>query len=459
MIREKDEVKVVTNEESNKSVLQAPPRADGQLPADGDGQADGPVDEASASVSSALRTSFLALKIVLLFLVVSYLGSGYFTLQAGQKAVVVQFGQIQGEGTAAGPVLTEGAHWSWPWPVSQKIIENTEKTRALPLDSFWFYIPLQLRSSSMDEILAKASAAPDKLEPGMDGYLLTGEQEIVHLKCEIRYKIDDLVKYVTNVNNDVREMNVPGEPRPMQMPGDEYLIRVVAEWAGGQTVAAMRTDEVILGDDARLRGRIKQLMQQRLDSLDSGIGIVDVQANWRSVPLQVRPKYLEVVQAENKKAEAIANARRDATQKLYEAAGPTHEELATVIREYDLARTLGDAAQAEVKMQRVMELLDQAGGMVAHTIVSARAESSRRTQQIRAEISRFRKAYPQYLRNPALFMAQYWADTKQQILTSRDIERIYMPAGSKEIRLNLGHNPDFLRQSQIRKYTEQTQGQ
>ncbi len=73
---------------------------DGQPSPDGNGQPDQPVDEASASVAAALRTSFLALKIVLVALVVIYLGSGYFQSAARAiKSVVVQFGQIQGQGT------------------------------------------------------------------------------------------------------------------------------------------------------------------------------------------------------------------------------------------------------------------------------------------------------------------------------------------------------------------------
>lgn len=427
--------------------------ADSPLPPEGNDRNEPPLDEASLSISNALQTSFLALKFVLLGLVVIYLGSGYFTLQAGQKAVVVQFGQIQGTGSAEGPVLAEGAHWSWPWPVSEKIVEDTEKTRTLSLDSFWFFLDPQLRGLTIDQILAKASP-PEKLHPGIDGYLLTGEQEIVHLKCEVRYKIDDMVKYVTNVNDDPREVSRPMEP-PLIIPGHIYLLQTIAEWAASQTVAQMPTDEVVRGDDGLLRGQMKMLMQRRLDELDSGLGIIDVLINWRSVPLQVRPGYLAVVQAENKKAEAIANARRDATQKLNEAAGPTHEQLGIAMREYETARTLGNSEQADVRMREIMQLLERAGGRVAHAVESAKAEASRRNQQIQAEVNRFRKAYPQYIRNPAVFMAQYWADTKQQILASPMVERIYLPRGSKEIRLNLGHNPNFSKQLEIDRYNEQ----
>lgn len=454
----------MTNEETNaQPVIEGLPATDGQVPPDGDGQPERPVDEAGVAVAAALRTCFLALKFVMIALVVIYLGSGYFTLQAGQKAVVVQFGKIQGLGTTAGPVLSEGAHWSWPWPISEVKRENTEQTRTLGLDSFWFYVPPRFRGMSLNQMIEQMengkAKPPEMMSPAIDGYLLNGEQEIVHIKCAIRYKIDDLVKYVTNVNTDLRPVMRPLESEPVYMKGEEFLIRTAAEWACTQTVADMSTDEVIRGDDARFRGQVKKLMQQRLDTLNSGIGIIEIVLDERTVPLQIRPQYLAVVQAENKKAETIANARRDATQKLYETAGPTQEELTKVIGEYEMARTLSRPQQAQADLDKIMTLLDQAGGKVANTIMTARAESSRRKEQIQAEIDRFRKTYPQYVKNPAVFMAQYWADIKQQILTSPDVERIYLPAGSKEIRLYLGHNQDFLKQSQIRKYTEQAQGQ
>ena len=446
----------MTNEENKDNrVLTDSPGGDGQPAVDGNGRDGRPVDEASLSISNALRTSFLALKLVLLALVVMYLGSGYFTLSPGHKAVVVQFGRIQGQGSAEGPVLSEGAHWSWPWPISQVLQENTEKTRVLPLDTFWFgVLDPRLKGLSIDDMLKRASP-PEMLQPGIDGYLLTGEQEIIHLKCEVRYKIADLVKYVTNVNTAPRHVRRYDDPEPVAIPGEAYLVKTVADWACNQTVARMRTDEIVRGDDAPFRGAVKQLMQQRLDDLDSGIEVSDLVVEQRTVPLQVRSAYLAVVQAESRRSELIANARRDATQKLYEVAGATHEELSEAIRAYELARQLGNQDDAAAQEQKIMELLDKAGGLVASAIGSSRAESSRRVEQIKAETNRFLRWYPTYRQNPGLFRAQYWAQTRMAIFNSPEVEFIFLPPGDKEIRLNLGHNPNYLKNKEVRRYSEQ----
>ena len=235
---------------------------------DGNGSAgDGgrEMDAATLSVSNALRTSFLALKFVLFGMVVLYLGSGgYFTLPPGSQAVIVQFGKIKGLDSDTGPILQPGPHWAWPWPVSDRIIEDTAKPRTLTL-SFMFYVPEEHRGRKIEEL---ANFAPSVLTPGQDGYLLTGEQEIVHLECAIKYRVDDLVAYATRLNSsDV-------DPRT-RLATDQRLLRDVGQWACVQTVASMRTDAIVRGERDTLKGNVKRLMQQRLDDLHAGLAVVD----------------------------------------------------------------------------------------------------------------------------------------------------------------------------------------
>lgn len=443
----------MSNEESKDGLL---PEAgvDGPGPlGNGNGQGE-PVDAASQSVARALRTSFLALKVLLLVLVVVYLCNGWFTLPPGSKAVVIQFGQIRGLASEAGPVLDAGVHWHWPWPIAERIIEDTERVRPLKVDSFWFFVDPQIRHFTIDKL---AEGAPDKLTPGLDGYLLTAEQEIVHLECTVRYKIDDLVKYVRHVNPALREVKVPGENRVVPMPGDAFLVRQITEWACTQTIAAMRTDEVVRGDDAKLRDAVRRLVQQRLDELDSGLQMVDIILDKREVPLQVRRNYQMVVQSELERQKLINEARARATQQLSSLAGPAHKKLREAIENYELARTLGKQDEAAVRMQEILALLEdeRTGGRVASAIGDARGEGSRREKQVQAEIGRFTELYPVYQQDPALFLASQWAEAKQEILSNPEVELMYLPHAGKEIRLNLGHNPGFLRDREIRARTEQ----
>jgi regulator of protease activity HflC (stomatin/prohibitin superfamily) len=171
-------------DDRNDALLETPDTPGTGSPGDGY-----EMDAATRSVSNALRTSFLALKFVLLLLVVFYLGSGYFSVPPGSKAVVVRYGKIQGLDTPAGAVLQPGPHWMWPWPISDKIVKDMDKPNSLALASFWFGLDdPRFRGLTIDEILKRA-APPEAVEPdkyGRLGYLLTGEQEIVHLQLVIK---------------------------------------------------------------------------------------------------------------------------------------------------------------------------------------------------------------------------------------------------------------------------------
>jgi regulator of protease activity HflC (stomatin/prohibitin superfamily) len=398
------------------------------------------MDAATRSVSNALRTSFLALKFVLLGLVVVYLGSGYFSVPPGSKAVVVQLGRIQGLDSPAGAVLQPGPHWMWPWPISDKIIRDMEKSDTLTLTSFWFYVDPRLKGMTIDEILQKA-APPETMTPGLDGYLLTAEQEIVHLQLVIKYRVEDLVAYVTHVADEQR------------------LVRAAADWACTQTIARMRTDTVVRGEDDTLKGDIKRLMQRKLEEqVGPALSVVDIIVDQRTVPLQVRPQYLAVVQAENEKLKVVSSARTQATQVLNVMAGSAHEQLKQTIQGYELARAKGETAVADEQMRQILALVDTVGGTVASTIGQAMADRSRLELSVRAEAQRFRHLYSEYKANPSIFVAQLWAEIKADIMNSPELEVIYLPFASKEIRMTLDHNPRFLKAREARKYSEQVNG-
>jgi regulator of protease activity HflC (stomatin/prohibitin superfamily) len=435
---------MTNQEDKDKAALAAPGAEGGNLPS-----GEGPeLDVAGASVASALRTSFLALKLVLLALVVIYLSSGYFALPPGHQAVVVQFGKIRGLDSQAGPVLLPGPHWTWPWPISRPIDVDTEKPRSLSLTSFWFYVDPPLRGLTLDELLRKGP--PDTLTPGLDGYLLSGEQEIVHLQLVIRYRLDNLVDFVTHIDAE--------PPSPLTSESGDQLVSRIADWACTRTVANMRTDTIVRGEVDTFRESVRRLMQERLDEVKSGLGVVDIIVENRTVPLQVRPLYLQVVQAENDKLKVVSAARTRATQVLNEMAGPAHEQFRQAIQAYELARATGQDAAAAEQMKRILAMIDTAGGTVASTIGQAMAERSRYELAVRAEVRRFQDLYDKYLANPSIFIAQLWAEAKADILSSPKLEVIYLPPNSKEIRLMLDHNPQFLKKQEVDKYQQQVGG-
>jgi len=393
------------------------------------------LDEATQSVSEALRISFGLLKFVMFGLLALYLVSGFFEVDAGHSAIVVQLGRIRGLETD--PVLQEGAHWAWPWPIGEHPEEDTERTRTIDMDTFWFFVPEKYKGRSLEELQRRA---PRQLHPARDGYLLSGDQEIVHLQCQIKYKISDLVDYVMQIGEADKE---------------QHIVRTVAEWATVRTVAGMRSDDVVRGQIDALIRSVKRLMQERLDSLRTGIEVVDVVIPQRTVPLQVRPAYLAVVRAENEKQKIVSEARTQATQILNQVAGAAYEPLSEAIARFEIARDAGQKDEAEAQKQEIFRLLASAGGEVARIIGDALAFRTREQQKVHAEVRRFNALYPKYKQNPSIFMRRLWQDVRERILSSVDVEIFYLPRSSKEIRLMMSRNPQHLREREMRKYREE----
>jgi hypothetical protein len=222
----------------------------------------------------------------------------------------------------------------------------------------------------------------------------------------------------------------------------------------------MRTDAVVRGEDDTLKGDIKRLMQKKLEEqAGPALHVVDIIVNQRTVPLQVRRQYLAVVQAENEKLKVVSAARTKATQVLNEVAGSAHEQLKQAIQGYELARAKGETEVAEEQMRQILALIDSVGGKVASVIGQAMADRSRLDLSVRAEVQRFRHLYNEYKANPSIFIAQLWAEIKADIMKAPELEVVYLPFASKEIRMTLDHNPQFLKAREARKYAGQVSGQ
>ena len=74
-------------------------------------------DSSTRALSDALSSSFKIVKVLMVALVVIFLGSGIFTVEPNEVAVVLRFGKPVGSG--ADQVLQQGLHWSFPSPIDE----------------------------------------------------------------------------------------------------------------------------------------------------------------------------------------------------------------------------------------------------------------------------------------------------------------------------------------------------
>src|SRR6266496_2036321 len=119
-------------------------------------------------------------------LVIVFICSGIFTVPSQQKAIILRFGKPVGTGEKM--LLEPGLHWSFPYPIDQKIFiplgqQNVQSTVG------WYAV-----TSAGEPINPGAPS----LNPAAEGYTITADANIIHVRATFNYRITDPLKYELN---------------------------------------------------------------------------------------------------------------------------------------------------------------------------------------------------------------------------------------------------------------------
>lgn len=147
---------------------------------------------------------------------------------------------------------------------------------------------------------------------GDDGLMLTGDENIVDIDFQVVWNINDPAKFLFNL----REA--------------QQTIRAVSESAMREIIAQSELSPILNRDRASISDRLLDLIQNTLDSYDSGVNIVRVNFDKADPPAQVIEEFRNVQSAEQerdrleKEADAYANrivaaARGESAQVLEDA--------------------------------------------------------------------------------------------------------------------------------------------
>ncbi|MGV2432781.1 MAG UNVERIFIED_CONTAM: protease modulator HflK [Rickettsiaceae bacterium] len=116
--------------------------------------------------------------IILSIFAVFWLGSGIYEVREGEEAVVMRFGKFVRKGTA-------GLNYRMPAPIEDVIIEKVNQSRR---------IEIGYRSS----VASRHNTVPGR-EIAAESTMLTGDENIVYLNCDVMWHIKNLEEYVFNV--------------------------------------------------------------------------------------------------------------------------------------------------------------------------------------------------------------------------------------------------------------------
>ncbi len=442
------------------------------------------LDPANQSLADALRKSFGVLKLLMIVLVILYFFSGWFSVKPDEVGVVLRFGRIlgTGQGVRAQPtVLTEGWHWSWPYPFERW--ETVSTKERLHKAEFMFQLSDKEKTSGI------SGYKSNNLSPLRDDYLITGDVNIIHASLAVRYKIDDVVAYLTNV------MPMPG-PKPVsdsaasaQYPEDMLISNLLRD----STIEVASRGEAldIRGSgQARFLSAVAERMREKLVALaaagvptgimiDPNKGVIAPKSNMvESImpPRQVQEMFNRVSNAENEKSTELKKAESAAQQLLLKTAGDNHDEIARAIeKEYDLMLAYSEAKTSaggvdEVEARRLHDLLDtqrevterllfEASGEVQEIRLLAETSKSEIIKEAQGDFKHFTKVYPEYLQNPEIFMSRMLEEVYARILRNTDVAKLFVPPDAREYRLHIPRAPmsmEDLARKKLKKAEDET---
>jgi modulator of FtsH protease HflK len=330
-------------------------------------------DAGSQALSEALRSSFAIVRVIMVLLVVTFFASGVFTVPSQEQAIVLRFGRPVG--TAEGQLLGPGLHWSFPYPIDEIVRIPISQVQTVMSTTGWY------ATTPEAEAAGNEPEPGASLNPASDGYTLTGDGNIIHVRMALRYRVTNPLNYVLNF---VNASNV------VQNALDNALIHVSAQFTVDQALR-LSLEEF----KQKILARVSQLIE------DQGLGITISDASLTPLaPRQVKKAFDDVIAADNDRGKVVSEAQA-------------------------YANGVKNRAAADAKM----------------LVNTGKSEANRMLQSVAADAQYFRDTLSSYERNPQLFLAQLQTETLQRILTNAQDKILRLDNGERPMWIQLNREP------------------
>jgi membrane protease subunit HflK len=260
--------------------------------------------------------------------------SGFYRVDADEQGVVLRFGKYTN-------MTQPGLNYHLPFPIESVMTPKVSRVNR---------IDVGFRSSNEG---SRGTIGDIKQESAM----LTGDENIVDINYSVFWVIKDASKYLFNIQDPIG------------------TIKVVAETAMREVIARKKIQTILTQGRAEIEIEVQKIMQQILDSYNSGVDITQVQAQKSDPPAQVIDSFRDVQAAKADKeraqneAEAYANdviprARGEAAKIVQEAEGYKKEVVAqaegeasrfiAIYNEYAKAKTVTQERMYLETMEKVL---------------------------------------------------------------------------------------------------------
>ncbi|MCE5186177.1 MAG: hypothetical protein LLF76_08650 [Planctomycetaceae bacterium] len=403
------------------------------------------LDAAGQSLTRALQVSFTILKLIMIVLLVLFLFSGIFQVQQDEEALVLFFGKITGP--ADNPVLKPGFHFAFPEPINEIIRIPVTREQSLSIDKFWYF------ESEQEKLTPRpASQVTGPLDPLMDGYTLTRNDKveglsgtdynIVHSKWIVNYKIGSPQLFFENVYMPDRK---PGQDMlEAAAPTLEPMLESLASDAIVSTMVQYSIDEAIRSKEG-IGVDVQQVLQQKLDEMQSGIYVSGVRTSRIVWPRQVEDAFQASTKASQESEQIRIDAWSYKEKLLTDTAGPGAEAILDKLKQSDLS-----PEEQEL-------LVAQLSGQVQSKISKARADRTTVVNNARANAEYLQKLLPEYRNRPQLVLQNIYQDAVEEVLANAEEKMIIQPTADgqrRELRVMLSRDPNIKKEQAKREAAE-----
>lgn len=350
-----------------------------------------PEEAGSQALAEALHSSFAIVKFAMWGLVAVFVATCFFTVGPQEKAVILRFGKPVGEGEKA--LLGAGLHWSFPYPIDERIRIPITEIQNVTTTVGWIAMTRE-QELAWQTTGALPPATGPSLNPAVDGYLITADQNVIHSRATLYYRVEDPVRCVFGFSG--------GTNAGYDLSGISNAVLNALNNALVSTAARFTVDDILYRNVAGFKDEVRRTVARLVEQ--NRLGVTVDHCEVYSIP----PRQLKAA------FDKVTTARENRTRLLNEA------------RRYE------------------NQVLSQADAKASALTNQAAAEKARLVESLTAEAKRFNDLLPKYRSNPALFTQVQLVESLGRALTNVQ-DKIFLPeradGKTRELRLLLNREP------------------
>jgi len=288
-------------------------------------------ESGTRAMEEALQSSFTILKIVIAVLVIYLLVFSNLVnvKQDAEGVIVLRFGKAESKATSPEEVYKAGTRFAWPYPIDEKV----EITRSRPVNS----------NAAWHAAIGLAERGDDigqrPVDASRDGYAVTMDDKIIHVKAEMRYRVSDPSQFKFAFEAPLKK-----PPVVLQLMLDN-----------GVTFAASRSDlATILENPTQFAENVKSRVVKLARDYDLGVEIerVNVGGDDVKLPFMTKKAYEKFSGVRTSVDEVLSSAKiaADGVRRAIESggvgSGASSGDVATIRNK---AKNEAEALRASVK--------------------------------------------------------------------------------------------------------------